>query len=84
MFLLAASPTPGTSGAVPGAMANPSGSGPMSHICAHVCAGVLWALSATSEGMILALGSRSWVLGAQQLPDLINVFPEPVCIQPGT
>ncbi|CAP94195.1 hypothetical protein PCH_Pc16g15250 [Penicillium rubens Wisconsin 54-1255] len=35
MLLLAASPTPGTSGAVPGAMANPSGSGRMSQFCAE-------------------------------------------------
>ncbi|OQE51532.1 hypothetical protein PENNAL_c0507G04820, partial [Penicillium nalgiovense] len=35
MFQLAASPTPGTSGAVPG-MAKPSGSGRMSQICAEV------------------------------------------------
>ncbi|CAP74359.1 hypothetical protein PCH_Pc14g02180 [Penicillium rubens Wisconsin 54-1255] len=35
MFLLAASPTPGTSSVVPGAMAYPSGSGRMSQFCAE-------------------------------------------------
>ena len=41
MFLLAASPTPGTSGAVPGAMTKPSGSGRMSQVCAEVWCGCL-------------------------------------------
>jgi hypothetical protein len=76
MLLLTVSSPPGTASAVPRAMVKPFLSNRITQICAQVCEGILWGLSATPEGRIMTLRSRIRVPGARQLPDPANGFPK--------